>query len=212
MLRLIPAQFSKQARFTKPVNGAYYTDKNAVHCFDQNGYQMTMLEKEHAYVNNVELDQHQHEQWSIRKPWFEDSYKNSGCHINHAALFERWGFDGEALERLKAYSLTNPLLYKLINLKPKWGVDFSMDYVDDKGVVFEVYHMEWDSFDREEADEMRIKIQKLVKNTDWSDAAKRMWAEKDKWINLEYDQMSNWKCDFLGAPRERYKMALWDNG
>jgi len=211
MLRLLPAKFNQSARFKRPVNDLLYTDQRALTLFDQNGYALTKLEQEHAISNGVQLDEHQHEQWSIRKPWMNDGNRNYGPHLNHCCLFERWGFEGEALDKLEIHAITNPLLFKLIKLKPKWGIDFSMDYVDHTGIVFEIYHMEWDSFVLEEADEMRIKVQQLVKNTDWSEKAKQMWQMRAEWIDLPYDKMSDWKCDFLNAPRERYKMAIWDD-
>ena len=32
----------------------------------------------------------------------------------------------------------------MTQLKPKWGMDISMDYVNDKMNVMELFHYEWD--------------------------------------------------------------------
>ena len=45
-------------------------------------------------------------------------------------MFERKGYTGAALDQLTEWAKKNNLIYKLIAIRPKWGLDFSIDYVD----------------------------------------------------------------------------------
>ena len=133
-----------------------------------------------------------------------------GAHLNHAFLFERKGYSGAALEQLKEEAEYTPLLYKLINYKGKWGVDFSMDYVDKKGNSMEIVHFEYDSYDFEEIQKMKKYVEEVVEKVDWEHAAKILLRDKDEWINLEFFAQSKWKTDYFGLPAERFKMNAWE--
>lgn len=202
--------FNYSPYMTRRVGLHNYYQPSQLSIFDQNGYSLTELEYKHALVNSLKLDQHQKNIWSVRKPWMESSAVY-GAHFNHCCVFERWGFAGEALECLHRAVEDNPLLWKLIKLKPKWGIDVSIDWVDNQGNVFEVYHMEWDSFDLCEVIDMAERTERLVMMSDWDDIAKRMWSHKDEWKTLDYNEASDWKCNFIGAPKERYKVGIWDS-
>ena len=65
-------------------------------------------------------------------------------------ILERKGFSGEALLQLRDLALLNPLIYKIINIKPKFCIDFSLDYVDFDGNCMEILHYEYDGFNLNE--------------------------------------------------------------
>ena len=130
--------------------------------------------------------------------------------LNHALLFERKSFAGEALDQLRRWAEVNPLLYKLVKLRPKWGLDFSMDYADRSGNVFEVLHFEYDSFDYEEVQGRIHRYTEYFMSIDWDDGAKRVLSHRDEWIDLGYEEQCAWKCNFFEIERERFKMVAWD--
>lgn len=101
------------------------------------------------------------------------------------------------------------IVYKLINYRGKWGVDFSMDYVDTLGNSMEIVHFEYDSYFLDEIEEIKAKVEQTVLNVDWADAAKEVLRRKDEWINLEFFDQSEWKTSFFGLPKERFKMSAW---
>ena len=101
------------------------------------------------------------------------------------------------------------MIHKIISLRPKWGLDFSMDYVDRKGNCFEILHWEWDSFNYEEINNIKIIIEEKLLTIDWQDAGIQILKNKDQWHNLDFFAQSDWKCNYFGIPKERFKMVNW---
>jgi hypothetical protein len=188
-----------------------------VSLFDQDGYRLTRLEQYYADSNGQPYALHGHER-ALRKLWMTHDEVTTGPHINHAFLFERKGYSDEALEQLKEFSKENNLVYKLINYKGKWGVDFNIDYVDESGIVFELYHYEYDSFSLDEISQIKEQVEKLALNTDWADAAKKLIERKAEWIDLDIFQQSDWKSNFFGVKSDsksqravdKHKIIAWE--
>jgi hypothetical protein len=143
-------------------------------------------------------------------------------HLNHSMLLERKGYNGEALQQLKTFARRNPLLYKVINIKPKWGLDFSLDYVgidesapelmslDDAEITaFEIFHHEYDSFDYNEIINVKQKLEEKILSVNFEAAAIDLAKRKSEWFNLEFFEQSAWKCRYFGVPNERFKMVVW---
>ena len=117
--------------------------------------------------------------------------------------------EGEALKQLQGWAPNNTHLYKLINMKPKWGLDFSIDYCDREGNVFELLHWEYDGFQHDEIAENKTAMEQFLKQQDWQDRAKTMLERKSEWHHLGFFEQSEWKTRFFGIEKERFKMVLW---
>ena len=196
--------------WTNQISNEYQPIVNDISLFDVNGYDLCVLEQEYAKVN-MSATEHRYKQ-AIKKDWMIDSDKSiSGCHINHALLFERKGYSGPALEQLSLWAKELPLINKLIYINPKWGIDLSIDYVDNNGNVFEVFHYEWDSFEYSKLLKMKDKIEYLALNTNWDDAAIELIKRKDEWSPLPFFEQSNWKCKFYGIEPENFKEIIWSS-
>ncbi len=178
--------------------------------FDQNGYDLTDLEKHYAYSNWRKPKKHREHRVALKQPWFTQEHTLEGSHLNHSLLFERKGYAGLALKELKMWARDLPLIQKVIAIRPKWGLDFSMDYVDREGNAFEVLHWEWDSFDYIEIEAVRKIIEPVLAAIDWQDAAQNILAKKDQWHHLDFFAQSRWKCKYFGVPEERFKMVAWN--
>ena len=203
-------QFDANGYWTNPVEKiVYLPTAEDVALFDQNGYDLTDLEKHYAYSNWSKPKKHREHRIALKQPWFTQEYTIEGAVLNHSLLFERKGYTGAALAELQYWAKTLPLINKIIAIRPKWGLDFSMDYVDREGNAFEVLHWEWDSFDYKEICAVKETIEPVLSAIDWQDASRQILLHKDSWHHLDFFAQSAWKCNFFGVPEERFKMVAW---
>ncbi len=210
MIRLTDNQLDPNGYWDKPVEKiVFIPTAEDVALFDQNGYDLTDLEKHYAYSNWSKPKKHREHRVALKQPWFVQDYQIEGAVLNHSLLFERKGYTGSALAELKVWAKALPLVNKVIALRPKWGLDFSMDWVDKDGNAFEVLHWEWDSFNYEEVEHVRKTIEPILLAIDWQDAGKQILAHKDQWHHLDFFAQSDWKCNYFGIPKEQFKMVAW---
>jgi hypothetical protein len=203
-------QFDPQGYWTKPIFKLLYIPLiEDVALFDQNGFDLTVIEQHYANSNLKSAKDHREHRHAVKQDWFVQAPQIEGCVLNHSLLFERKGYAGSALEELKYWAKSLPLLHKIIAIRPKWGLDFSMDYVDREGNAFEVLHWEWDSFNYDEISAIKLEIEPTLANIDWSDAVNYLIKYKEKWHHLDFFAQSDWKCNYFGIPKERFKMVIW---
>lgn len=188
----------------------YIPKPSHVDLFDQNGYDLTFLEQQFVEANDLMFLSHRPHRQAIKYEWFTEEQKTEGAHINHALLFERKGYEDEALNQLMKWSKYMPLFYKVAKIRPKWGIDFSVDYCDKQGNVFEVLHYEYDGFEYNEIIERKEEYEQLFLEIDWDYAAKQLLKRKDEWFNLSFFEQSDYKCNFFNIDKERFKMVIWD--
>lgn len=212
MIAITDQEFYPNKTWEKPIpfyNPQVFRSYQWIELFDQNGYRLTHLEQEYSQANQQRFVFHRDEK-SIRKTWMTDENSTVGVHLNHAFLFERKGYSGEALEQLKKFAKVNPLINKLVNYKGKWGIDLSVDYVDGEGNSMELLHFEYDGYELDEIEQMKGRIEDKIVTIDWTLAAKDMLKRKSEWIDLEFFQQSKWKTDYFGLPSERFKILAWE--
>jgi hypothetical protein len=201
-------QFSLEGYWTEPILKLIYKPcASDVDLFDQNGYDLTVIEQLFAGSN---VKRHREHRYSLKQDWITQPEKYEGAVLNHSLLFERKGYAGDALKELKVWAKELPLLYKVIAIRPKWGLDFSMDYADRLGNVFEVLHWEYDGFDYNEIQERKLRYEPKFVGTDWDDAAASLLQKKDHWHHLDFFAQSEWKCRYFGVENERFKMVIWE--
>ena len=182
-----------------------------VHLFDQNGYDLTPIEIEYSEVNGHGHSEHRnHTHVAIKSEWFTQPAHTHGAVLNHALLFERKAYAGAALHQLTSWAHDVPLLHKVIQMRPKWGLDFSIDWADDSGNVFEIFHYEYDSFDLHEIDQIKQQLECMFLNMDWHAAASELLRRKSEWHHLNFFEQSDYKCAFFGLPSEQFKMVVWN--
>lgn len=210
MLSVSNNRFDPNGYWDKPVEKiVFIPTAEDVALFDQNGFDLTNLEKHYAYSNWSKPKKHREHRTALKESWFEQTHSIEGAVLNHSVLFERKGYTGEALNELRRWANELPLIHKVIALKPKWGLDFSMDWVDRKGNAFEVLHWEWDSFNYNEIEAVRQEVEPVLLSIDWQDAGLKILAQKDQWHHLDFFAQSDWKCEYFGIPKERFKMVAW---
>jgi len=170
--------------------------------FDKDGYEVpTPLEWLHYEANNINLNREIQYHIAPVQEWYTDVEQSEhGLVLDHCMLLTRYAFAGEAREQIIEVSKNRPILQKLLNIKPKWGIDFSLDYVT-HDIVMEVIHIEQDFDDINEAEQAKAKLEYIIDSTDWYDGAMRLWQRKDEWINLSSDDHSDYKAQFFGWHR-----------
>ena len=211
-MRLAPTnnQFNSDPYFRSPIDQESLPSAEQTELFDQNGYDLTPLERLYAEANGQAGRWHRPNHYALKSDWFIDEENSvTGAHINHALLFERKGYAGAALAQLEGWARHNNLIYKIVKMRPKWGMDISVDYVDTTGNVFELLHWEYDGFDCQEITTKKIAIEKFLLSVDWDSAAAEMIQRKSEWHHLGFFEQSAWKTKFFGIAKERFKMVLW---
>ena len=210
-LHLTDNRFNTDPCWTERIKSVFACPpKEVVEFFDQNGYDLTKLEQLYAVANGANTTRHRNsEHITLRQTWFEDDSPESGPHINHAVMFERKGYSGEALQQLTTWAGYRPQFHKLIAMRPKWGLDFSIDYADRDGNVFELLHWEYDGFEYNEIADKKAQMEEFLVNQDWTDRARVMIERKEEWHGLDFFEQTEWKTQFFGIDKERFKMVLW---
>lgn len=208
-LILTSNRFDSNPFWDKPLKSRYPVAFADTNTFDQNGYDLCSIEQSYAIRNSTSAHSVRNHRTALVQNWMTQSYKKEGAVLNHSNLFERKGYTGEALEQLKSWASDLPIFYRLINIRPKWGLDFSMDYYDSDGNTFEVLHWEYDGFDVDEIQEMKEKVEPKLLGIDWDDAAVSILKHKNEWYNLDFFAQSAWKCKHFGICEERWKMVVW---
>lgn len=170
--------------------------------FDKDGYEVpTPLEWLHYEANNINLNREIQYHIAPVQEWYTDIEQSEhGLVLDHCMLLSRYAFGGEAREQIVEVSKNRPILQKLLNIKPKWGIDFSLDFVT-HDIVMEVIHIEQDFDNINDAEQAKAKLEYIIDSTDWYDGAMRLWQRKDEWLNLSSDDHSDYKAQFFGWHR-----------
>ena len=210
-LHLTDNRFNTNPYWTERVKSIFACPpKEVVSMFDQNGYDLTRLEQLYAVANGAVTTRHRNSSHiTLRQDWFTADETESGPHVNHALMFERKGYSGDALAQLEAWAGYRPHFHKLVAMRPKWGLDFSIDYCDREGNVFELLHWEYDGFEYNEIADKKSKMEEFLLNQDWDERAKTMLERKSEWHGLGFFEQSDWKTRFFGIDKERFKIVLW---
>lgn len=165
--------------------------------FDREGYELAVLEQliyRHEGINLCNILNHV----SAGEEWFEGNLPQ--VTIDHSALFTRYAYADDLRAQLLRLKSARPELNKLLCIKPKYGIDISIDYVDESNFI-ELFHVEKDFSDREAAENAKDKVQSIVVGTDWTDFAQYLLKHKAEWINLCSDDESDYKVRLLGLNR-----------
>lgn len=208
---LTDSQLNPNGYWSNPVAKILYIPTaEDLSLFDQNGYDLTQLEKHFAYSNFAKPRLHRDHIHALKYDWFKQDPMIEGTVLNHSYLFERKAYADQALEQLQYWAKELPLIHKLIAMRPKWGLDFSMDYVDRAGNAFEVLHWEYDGFSHEEIAAVKAAVEPVLQAIDWADAAANLIKYKHEWHHLDFFAQSDWKCNYFGISKERFKMVIWN--
>ena len=194
-------QFNPEPYLTIPID-RHLVETLPFKDFDKDGYEVpTPLEHLHYEINKIELNREIQYHIAPVQEWYQDIENSEhGLVLDHCMLLTRYAFAGDALQQLEIVANSRPILQKLINIKPKWGIDFSLDYVS-HDIVMEVIHIEQDFDNIEEAIDAKERLERIIDNTNWYDGAIDLIKRKSEWENLSSDDHSDYKAQFFGWHR-----------
>ena len=184
------------------IDDFHYDDPKAIDFFDKDGYELTRLEQAYYSAQGYKVIKYTADHPGIFQPWI--SVEHDKISIDHSCAMYRCNFEDDAKEQIEKHRLNNHRIGWLLTSKKKWGLDLDIDYCDDE-IALEVLHLEWDSPNVDFIEEERIKTEQLVLNTDWVDAAKKLWTLRDEWQNLKgWYAQAHWKANYFGLERPWY--------
>jgi hypothetical protein len=194
-------EFIRNLHITTPLDDDAEVLKTDMSYFDKEGYEVNKLELKYYRQNHVPLGNHLlHTCCQI--DWIvSDLEPKHGPFFDHCMLVMRWDYQGAAREQIARYVKDRPVLNKLLKVKPKWGIDSSLDYMYKDGEIMEMFHIEADRNDVDAINELKAEVEKLLLNTDWDDAAQAIRKREDEWRHLNADDQGDWKCRYFGLER-----------
>lgn len=200
-LEKLPAEFNRKPFLTVPIDNHLVYDL-PFKDFDKDGYEIpTPLEFLHYEANGVELNREIQFHIAPAQEWYRDiEDSEEGLVLDHCMLMTRYAFAGDARQQLQEAAVKRPILHKLLNIRPKWGIDFSLDYVT-HDVVMEVFHIEQDFIDIDEAQDAKQRLEKIIETTDWEQGAQDLIKRRSEWEDLPSDDHSDYKAQYFGWHR-----------
>jgi len=195
------AQFNETPYLTKPIP-QQLVDTLSLKDFDKDGYEVPApLERAYYEAEGIELNNEIQYHVAPVIPWYLDADDAEvGLVLDHCMILQRFAFAGQAKEQLERAVYTRPIIQKLLSIKPKWGVDFSLDYVD-HGIVMEVIHIEQDFSSLEEALDAKERLEHIIETTNWYKGVHELLHKRAEWENLSSDDHSDYKAQFFGWHR-----------
>lgn len=169
--------------------------------FDKDGYELETIERLYYNTNKVPLNTEiQHHTAPVQEWFIDEQESEQGLVLDHAMILTRYQYDSNAKLQLENIIEKRPIFQKLLRIRPKWGIDFSLDYIERDNVI-EVFHIEQDFIDYDEANQAKIKLEHLVETTDWEAGVEELLERKQEWIDLCSDDHSDYKAKFFGWHR-----------
>ncbi len=178
--------------------------------FDREGYELLPIEQLYYEANGVTLHTEKvlaHEsgnadEWkAFVQKWFEPTaYSNPlWFKLDHSFCVVRYAFSGPARTQIHKFVEKRPELIKLLNIRPKWGADFCVDYVTPEE-CFELVHWEWDFLNINEFSEHIQKMEKVVEKTRWADIVNAVTIFRRNYTVLDSETEGNFKANLFGLP------------
>ena len=193
MFTISDNKFDRYLELKQRVSNDVVTD-DYLKYFDNDGFELSFLEQEYYRENNVPINRILNHACDQRA-WI--TCEHSNFKVDHSMILQRWEFVQQARMQLEDKKSVFPQLNKYLRLKPKWGLDFSLEYYDDKEAI-EVMHIETDYSNYYEAVGSKQFFEKKILSTDWYDFVKSLIKNRLQWEGLQGMEQNDWKAQHWG--------------
>ena len=191
--------FNGNPEISKSVEEEFFTDFSFEY-FDKDGFDLNEYEAE-LYRRNGIAVQPLLNRNANHYVWFDHIFSGKGIYFDHSLLMCRRSYSGDLAEQIRQKTQENPLLNKLLMLRPKWGIDVNIEFIFDDNTIMEVFHYESDYYDYDEYLENKKYLENFVLSTDFEYAAKKLRECKSLWEDLCGDDQTDYKARYFGFKR-----------
>ena len=207
MLKIQNSLLEPLGYYNKPCDESKLGD-DPTHLMAPNGFSLTDLEVELIRAAGgsfySEDDLAQKTDWFVQTPNAKE-----GIVMNHSFMLYRRAYEGAASEQLWRLSAADPRIHRVLQQRPRWGLDISLEYILADGTMFEILHWEYDSDQWEPIEELRQLYEPKILSIDWEDGAQQILKRKAEWHHLSWFPQSKYKCDYFGFVPENFGQVLW---
>ena len=183
---------------TEPVND----DLNHTHFqyFDKDGFELNKAEQAYYTANDYYITAN-----FLNKPaWMCDWISKDSSDVwksrfvlDHSFTTYRCNYRGKAHDQIKNYAKNSPEAKWLLQIRPKWGFDFDLGAINKDGNIFELLHVEYDTYFYRDFNETRKSVEDKILNMDWDKAADEVWDRREEWCLLPGYKQNDWKANLL---------------
>jgi hypothetical protein len=200
-LKITQNKLIENAKITCAVDDGLFSFPNIRH-FDNDGFQLNHLEQAYYQVEGIEIPEclgvH-----AAQVDWFELHDPAGSFILDHSLLITRFCYSGSAEAQLRGWSGQFPQLKKFLMLKPKWGLDFALEFTHENEYI-EVLHIEQDFDSYRRAEDARGLLEIQLTNTDWWDFTDQLLKHKSQWESLQGQARNDWKAQYWGLDKAEH--------
>jgi hypothetical protein len=174
----------------------YDIDKSHLDCYDKDGFDLTKLEQIVYEQNDYKLH------WILNRklfarPWHIIDSVYPQLYIDHSILLMRCDFIDECYDKISLMAKTDKRALFILKTKKKWGIDIDINWIEDDE-IYEIIHLEHDSYDYEDACVIKEKIESYFMLADIADMANKIKKNKDVWSQFNGLRQNDWKAKYFG--------------
>lgn len=208
MFKTLNYHIPKHPYITKPIKDeSAFLKMKVPEFFDRFGYELTYIES--LYHKQNKIDGHvlvpgsPTDAAACIQDWMIQTEHHENIFLDHCHVNVRYAYEGEALEQIREWSLINPRLKKLLNIKPKYMVDFCLDYIVGNR-VYELIHIEHDFHDYDLYMQHLSLMEDLIKTTDWDMAYFDLQNFFQKQYSYDEYAQARYKAKYYGLDKLDY--------
>jgi hypothetical protein len=211
-IKLLDAKYDSRPSHRWELDRDSVPSPESISGFDKVGYHLTKLEMEYAFINGSNTNlRRSTDRYVVSSGWFSQDDTDRGAVLGSALLLERKGYDATARKQLSTWCDARPIFHKLLNIKPRWGFEFSMDWIGNDGATFEILHYEFHGTDLDMVDDLRKQTESKLNGVDWHDAAATVMRRTDAWKHRDLASQRHLKCELLGFKHMDIQRSVWDD-